>query len=244
MNGFFAVYRRELRSYMATPIAYVFIAVFLFAASALAIQAGGLFDQGRAELGPFFAFLPWIFMIFLPALAMRLWSEEIRSGAIEMTLTMPISIVGAVAGKFAAAWTVGGLALVLTAPMWLTMNYLGEPDNVAIAAGYLAAFLAMGAYLALGSAMSALTGNQVIAFVLAVLLAFLFTLAGTPIVLGFVRDIAGPAAAEATAAFSIYDHFESGRRGLIEARSIVFYASFIALWLTVTGLFISARRGG
>ncbi len=244
MKGFAAVYRRELGSYFATPLATVFIAVFLFAASALAIQAGGLFEQGRADLSAFFAFLPWIFVVFLPALSMRLWSEEIRSGAIETTLTTPISISGAVVGKFAAAWTIAGLALALTAPLWATMNFLGRPDNLAIAAGYLSAFLAMGAYLAIGSAMSALTGAQVIAFVLGVLLAFLFTVAGTPIVLGLVRDMAGVGVAEATATFSVLDHFDSGRRGLIEARSLVFYGAFIALWLAVTGLFVSARKGG
>src|SRR5689334_16168869 len=168
-----AIYRRELLSYVTTPTAYVFVAVFLFAIGLFTFQVGGFFEQRRADLSAFFAFHPWLFMVFLPAVSMRLWAEETRSGAIELLLTLPAPTWSLVLGKYLAAWTVAGAALVLTFPLWISVNFLGSPDNAAIFTAYLCSSLMAGAYIAIGSAMSALTPAQVVAFVLAVLASFL-----------------------------------------------------------------------
>lgn len=165
-----AIYRREVLSYLTTPTAYVFVAVFLFAIGLFTFQIGGFFEERRADLSIFFSYHPWIFMIFLPAIAMRLWAEETRSGAIELLLTLPAPTWSLVLGKFLAAWTIAAVALLLTAPLWITVNILGSPDNAAIFTAYLASLLMAGAYIAIGSAMSALTQAQIVAFVLAVLI--------------------------------------------------------------------------
>ena len=244
IKSMLALYRRELLSYATTPTAYVFVAVFLFALGAFTFQAGQFFAQGRADLSSFFVFHPWIFMIFLPAVSMRLWSEEIRSGAIETLMTLPAPSWALVVGKFLAAWTIAAGALVLTFPLWITINVLGHPDNAAIAVGYLASLLMGGAYLAIGAAMSSLTSAQIVAFVLAVLVSFVFTAAGLPLVLGFFKGALGPGATEAIERFSILYHFDAAQRGVIDFRSLYFFGSLIALFLSFNTLAIEARRGG
>src|SRR5215468_5765909 len=194
-----AIYRRELLSYLTTPTAYVFVAVFLFAIGLFTFQVGGFFDARRADLSAFFAFHPWLFMVFLPAIAMRLWAEETRSGAIELLLTLPAPTWSLVVGKFLAAWTVAAAALLLTTPLWITVNFLGSPDNAAIFTAYIASLLMAGAYIAIGSAMSALTPAQVVAFVLAVLVSFLLTALGLPLVSDFFADAIGGGVAAAVA---------------------------------------------
>ncbi|MGE0740812.1 MAG: ABC transporter permease [Hyphomonadaceae bacterium] len=239
-----AVYRRELLSYLTTPTAYVFVAVFLFAIGLFTFQVGGFFEARRAELSAFFAFHPWIFMVFLPAVAMRLWSEETRSGALELLLTLPAPTWSLVLGKFLAAWTIAAVALVLTLPLWVTVNVLGSPDNAAIFTAYLSSLLMAGAYIAIGSAMSALTPSQVVAFVLSVLVAFLLTALGLPIVLDFFSSFTGGGFAEAVARFSILHHFDAAQRGVVEFRSVFYFATLIALCLGFTALAVDARRGG
>ncbi len=239
-----AIYRRELLSYLTTPTAYVFIAVFLFAIGLFTFQVGGLFEARRAELSSFFAFHPWIFMVFLPAVAMRLWAEESRSGAMELLLTLPAPTWSLVLGKYLAAWTIAAVALVLTVPLWITVNILGSPDNAAIFTAYIASLLMAGAYLAIGSAMSALTPAQVIAFVLAVLVSFLLTALGLPLVLDFFSGVIGGDVATAVARFSILHHFDAAQRGVVEFRSIFYFLSLIALCLGFTALAVDARRGG
>lgn len=239
-----AIYRRELLSYLTTPTAYVFVAVFLFAIGLFTFQVGGFFDARRADLSSFFAFHPWIFMVFLPAVAMRLWAEETRSGALELLLTLPAPTWSLVLGKFLAAWSVAGVALLLTIPLWITVNVLGHPDNAAIFTAYLASLLMAGAYLAIGSAMSALTPAQIVAFVLAVLISFLLTALGLPLVLDFFSGVIGGALAETVARFSILYHFDAAQRGVIEFRSIFYFVSLIALCLGFTALAVDARRGG
>lgn len=244
MKSLFAVYRREVLSYATTPTAYVFVAVFLFAIGLFTFQIGGFFDQRRADLQGFFAFHPWLFMVFLPAISMRLWAEETRSGAIELLMTLPAPTWALAAGKFLAAWTVAAIALALTAPLWVTVNLLGQPDNSAILTGYLASLLMAGAYLAIGSAMSALTDSQVVAFVLAVLIAFMFTALGLPIVSDFIAPIMGGGIAEGVARFSILTHFEAAQRGVVELRSLWYFLSLSAMFLGFTWLAVDARRGG
>jgi ABC-2 type transport system permease protein len=239
-----AIYRRELLSYLTTPTAYVFVAVFLFAIGLFTFQVGGFFEARRADLGAFFAFHPWIFMVFLPAVSMRLWAEETRSGAVELLMTLPAPTWALVLGKFLAAWTVAGAALLLTIPLWITVNVLGSPDNAAIFTAYLASLLMAGAYIAIGSAMSALTPAQVVAFVLAVMISFLLTALGLPLVLDFFSGVIGGAAAEAVARFSIMHHFDAAQRGVVEFRSIFYFVSLIALCLGFTALAVDARRGG
>ncbi len=239
-----AVYRREVLSYLTTPTAYVFVAVFLFAIGLFTFQVGGFFEQRRADLTPFFAFHPWIFMVFLPAVAMRLWSEEARSGALELLLTLPAPTWALVLGKYLAAWTVAAAALLLTTPLWISVNFLGSPDNSAIFTGYVASVLMAGAYLAIGSAMSALTPAQVVAFVLAVLASFLLTALGLPLVLDFFTGFVGGGVAETLARFSIMHHFDAAQRGVLEFRSVFYFGSLIALCLGFTALAVDARRGG
>jgi ABC-2 type transport system permease protein len=239
-----AIYRRELLSYITTPTAYVFVAVFLFAIGLFTFQVGGFFEQRRADLAPFFAFHPWIFMVFLPAVAMRLWAEETRSGAIELLLTLPAPTWSLVVGKFLAAWTIAIVSLVLTTPLWITVNVLGSPDNAAIFTAYLGSALMAGAYLAIGSAMSAITPAQVVAFVLAVMVSFLLTALGLPLVLDFFSGLVGGGVAEAVARFSILHHFDAAQRGVVEFRSVLYFVSLIALCLGFTALAVDARRGG
>jgi ABC-2 type transport system permease protein len=239
-----AVYRRELLSYLTTPTAYVFVAVFLFAIGLFTFQVGGFFDARRADLSAFFAFHPWLFMVFLPAVAMRLWAEESRSGALELLLTLPAPTWSLVLGKFLAAWTIAGVALLLTTPLWITVNFLGSPDNAAIFTAYIASFLMAGAYIAIGSAMSALTPAQVVAFVLSVLVSFLLTALGLPLVSDFFAGFVGGSVAEAISRFSILTHFDAAQRGVIEFRSVFYFLSLIALCLGFTAVAVDARRGG
>ena len=244
MKSLLAVYRRELLAYLTTPLAYVFVAVFLIAIGTFAFQVGQFFKLGRADLSSFFAFHPWLFMVFLPAIAMRLWSDETRSGAIEILLTLPAPTWSLVLGKFLAAWTIAAIALLLTTPIWATVNYLGDPDNAAIFVGYLASLLMAGAYIAIGSAMSALTATQVVAFVLAVLVSFILTALGLPLVLDFLKGVVGGALAEGLSGLSILQHFDSAQRGVIELRSVYYFVSLIALSLAGAGLAVDSRRGG
>jgi ABC-2 type transport system permease protein len=235
-----AVYLRELAAFFLTPLAYVFIAIFLIALGAFTFQIGRFFDTNQADLAPFFLFHPWLYLVFLPAIAMRLWADEARGGTLELLLTLPAPTWSLVLGKFLAAWTVAGAALLLTTPMWMSVAWLGKPDHAAIALGYAMSFLMAGGYLAVACALSALAGNQVVAFVLSVAVGFLFTAAGLPI----VSSAFGPGMAEAFASFSLLTHFEAAQNGVLEARALVFYLGFIALWLTLNTVWVAARKGG
>ena len=244
LKSMLAIYRRELLSYLTTPTAYVFVAVFLFAIGLLTIQGGGFFENRRADLSAFFGYHALIFIVFMPAIAMRLWSEETRSGAIELLLTLPAPTWALVLGKYLAAWTVAAVALLLTFPLWISVNVLGHPDNAAILTSYVASLLMAGAYLAIGSALSALTQAQIVAFVLAVLVSFLLTALGLPIVSDFFTGFIGGSAAEAVSRFSLLYHFDAAQRGVLEFRSVFYFISVIALALSCTGLAVDARRGG
>src|SRR6187397_2267678 len=187
MTRTFTIFSRELASYFTTPLAYVFIVIFLVLAGVLSFFVGDFFERGQADLQSFFTFHPWLYLVLVPALSMRLWAEERKTGTIELFLTLPIRLGEAVLGKFLAAWFFAGIALFLTFPFWLTVNFLGRPDNGVILAGYAASWLMAGAILAIGAAVSALTKNQVIAFIVTAALVFLLTVAGTSAVLGLVR---------------------------------------------------------
>ena len=237
----FIVARRELSGYFATPVAYVFIVIFLVLAGALTFTLGNFFGRGQADLQPFFSFVPWLFLFLVPALTMRLWAEERRLGTIELLLTLPLPQWQAVVGKFLAAWAFCGIALALTFPLWITVNILGDPDNGVILAGYVGCLLVAGAYLALGAAVSALTKNQVVAFVLAVALCFVFAAAGSPVVTEFLSQRL-PVLAEIARALSISDRFTGFTRGVVAARDIVFFASFIGFFLFVNAVVLDHRK--
>ena len=239
-NALRAVYLRELAAYFLTPLAYVFIAIFLIAIGAFTFEIGRFFESDRADLAPFFLFHPWLYLIFLPAVAMRLWADEARGGTLELLLTLPAPAWSLALGKFLAAWTVAGAALLLTTPMWISVTWLGHPDHAAIALGYAMSFLMAGGYLAVACALSAAAGNQVVAFVLSVAVSFLFTAAGLPV----VSSAFGPRTAETLASFSLLTHIEAAQHGVLEARALVFYLGFIALWLTFNAIWVSARKGG
>src|SRR5579862_6164200 len=206
MRGTWVIFRRELASYFTTPLAYVFIVIFLVMAGAAAFFVGNFFDRGQADLQPFFAFHPWLYLVLIPALSMRLWAEERKSGTIELFLTLPISVGQAVLGKFLAAWAFSGIALALTFPFWITVNVLGSPDNGVILASYLGSFLMAGAFLALGAAISALTKSQVIAFVMTAAACFLFTVGGSSPLLGFLSGWVPAGVLDAVASFSFLGH--------------------------------------
>lgn len=242
MRHIAAIVRRELASYFATPLAYVFIVIFLVMAGSLAFFLGNFFDRSQADLQPFFTFHPWLYLVLIPALAMRLWAEERKSGTIELLLTLPISMTSAVIGKFLASWIFAGIALALTAPFWITVNYLGHPDNGVILASYIASFLMAGAFLAIGACLSALTKNQVIAFVVTAAVCFVFTVSGSPIVLGFVKGWAPEAVISTVAGFSFLTHFNAIIRGVIDLRDAVFFLSAIAFFLYANTVIVDLKK--
>lgn len=231
---------RELRGYFATPVAAVFIVIFLVLQGALTFNLGGFFDRGQADLQPFFTFLPWVFLLLVPAITMRLWAEERRLGTIELLLTLPVTRAQAVLGKFLAAWAFCVVALLLTFPFVVTVNVLGRPDNGVIAAGYAGAVLVAGAFLAVGAAVSAATKNQVIAFVLALAVCFVFAAASLPVVTDFIGQGA-PGIAEFVRRMGIIDRFQSFTRGVIGARDLIWFASFILFWLAVNTVLVAER---
>ncbi|MFC0389005.1 ABC transporter permease [Muricoccus vinaceus] len=241
MGGTLTVARRELASYFATPVAYVFIVIFLVMSGALTFTLGGFFARSTADLQPFFAFVPWLFLFLVPAITMRLWAEERRLGTIELLLTLPIAQWQAVLGKFLAAWAFCAIALALTFPLVITVNLLGDPDNGVIAAGYLGCLMVAGAYLAVGAAISALTKNQVIAFVLAVAVCFLFAATGSPVVTEFLSRNT-PALAEIARGLSVTDRLAAFSRGVISLRDIIFFASFIGVWLFANAIAVDLRK--
>ncbi len=238
-----AVFKREFVSYFTTPVAYVFLIVFLALAGALTFYIGNFFDRNQADLEAFFTFHPWLYLFLIPAISMRLWAEERKSGTVEFLLTMPLTLWDAVLGKFLAAWIFAGVALVLTFPIWLTVNFLGEPDNGAVLAGYIGSFLMAGAYLAIGSCLSAATKNQVIAFVLAAAICFLFTLGGTNIVLGFASSVLPQSLVELVASFSFLNHFDQIKKGVIDLRDLIFFLSIMGVFLYATTLVLELKKG-
>lgn len=239
-----AAWRREISAYFATPLAYVFIAIFLLVLGIFTWDLSRFFDTGAADLGPFFYWHPWLFMMFMPALAMRLWAEETNSGTAELLLSLPVNLPGLVIGKLLAAWSVAAFALILTFPWWITVNILGPADNAAIALTYIVSLIMAGSYLAIGAAVSALTRSAVLAFVIGVLIAFLLTAAGWPLVSGAVADWLGPSAGDAVAQFSFLTHFETAQRGVLELRGLFFFLGFTTLCIALNTLFVAQRRAG
>ena len=241
MRNILTIADRELAAYFATPVATVFIVIFLALQGTLTFNLGNFFERDQADLNPFFTFIPWVFLLLIPAITMRLWAEERRLGTIELLLTLPITQWQAVLGKFVAAWLFCGIALALTFPFVLTVNYLGNPDNGVIASGYLGSMLIAGAFLSVGSAMSAATRNQVIAFVLAVAICFIFTVASYSLVTDFLSKNT-PVLAEVARRIAVLERYQAFTRGVVSARDLIYFATFIGFWLFVNTVLVEQRK--
>ena len=237
-----SIFKRELGGYFATPVAYVFLFFFLVLTGVFTFYIGGFYEREQADLQPFFAFHPWLYLFLIPAISMRLWAEERKSGTIELLMTQPISMTQAVCGKFLAAWCFTAIALALTVPTWITAAYLGQPDNGVIVAGYIGSFLMAGACLAVGACISAVTRNQVIAFVTTVFVLLGFVLSGFPVVLDWVSGWAPEVLTETVASFSFLTHFNDITRGVIDTRDIVFFGSLIGCFLVANAIIIDLKK--
>lgn len=242
MNGLTTIFKRELCAYFATPVAYVFIVIFLVLTGVATFYMGGFYERGQADLEPFFQFHPWLYMFLLPAISMRLWSEERKAGTLELLLTLPVPLGAAVVGKFLAAWAFTAVALLGTLPLWITVNYLGEPDNTVIFAGYVGSLLMAGGFLAIGACVSALTKNQVIAFVVSFVICFAFNLSGFPMVIDMFSAWAPQAIVDVISSFSFLTHFNAIVKGVIDVRDLVFFATLIAFWLYANVLAIEINK--
>ncbi len=236
------IFKREFAAYFATPLATIFLVIFVALTGAFAFFVGHFFDRGQADLSAFFLFHPWLYLLLVPAIAMRLWAEERKIGTIELLMTLPISPWEAILGKFFAAWAVIGVALVLTFPMWITVNYLGNPDNGVVLASYLGSLLMAGAFLAIGSSVSALTKNQVIAFIVSAAICFLLVMSGYELVLNAFRGWAPGFLVTAIASLSFLLHFEDISKGLVSLPTIVFYTSLIVFALFANKIIIDLKK--
>ena len=241
------ILKRELKSYFESPVAYVFLVVFLMLTAFLTFAVGRFYESGQADLRGFFFWHPWVYLILVPAAAMRLWAEERRSGTIELLLTMPVTLPQAIAGKFLAAWAFLGLALALTFPILLTTLYLGEPDVGVALTGYLGSLLLAGTYLSIGILTSAMTRNQVISFVISVVICLFLLLAGWPPVTDLLVRVAQEHASlgwlvQGVASLGFMPHYEAIQRGVVSLQDLAYYASIIIFMLTATGVVLENRK--
>ncbi len=243
-NNIKAIMKRELGGYFTSPIAYVFLIIFLLLTGFFTFTIGNFFERGEASLVSFFTWHPWLYLFLVPAVGMRLWSEERRLGTMELLLTMPLTTWQAIVGKFLASWVFLGLALVLTFPVWITVNWLGAPDNGIILAGYAGSLFLAGSYLAISCMTSALTRNQVISFILSVMICLFLILAGYTPVTDLLTRFANPVVVDIIASFSVMTHFEGFQRGVIDLRDLLFFASVIGFALFTTGVIIRSQRAG
>jgi ABC-2 type transport system permease protein len=242
MRQVLAVFKREFAAYFATPLAYVFTVIFLFAMGAFTFYVGRFYDNGIADLSVFFGYHPWLYLFLVPAIGMRLWADERRTGTVELLLTLPIPVWATVLGKFLAAWAFTAVALVLTFPIWITVNVLGQPDNGVILASYIGSLLMAGGYLAISAAISASTDNQVIAFVVSVAVCFLFTISGAALVIDFFQLWAPVILVNTISSFSFLTHFQAITSGVIDLRDLIYFASLIALFLAFNVVLIDLKK--
>ncbi len=236
------ILKRELSSYFATPVAYVFILIFLMLSGVFTFYIGNFYERMQADLIPFFSFHPWLYLFLIPAISMRIWSEERNSGTLELLLTLPISKEQIVLGKFMAAWIFSGLALLLTFPLWISVNYLGDPDNGVILASYIGSWLMAGGFLAIGSCMSALTRSQVVAFVLCGFVSLLFVMAGFPMVLDVFRGWVPLIILDMITSLSFLTHFNSITKGVLSLKDFLYFLSIIVAWLYATSIVIESKK--
>ena len=242
MRNVWIIAKRELVGYFSSPLAYIFVVIFVSLGGAFAFFIGNFFERGQADLVPFFTYHTWLYLLLVPAISMRLWSEERKGGTIELLMTLPVAAWEAIVGKFLAAWAFIGVALLCTIPMWFTVNHLGNPYNGVILKSYLGSFLMAGAFLAIGSCISALTKNQVIAFIVSATLCFILVMAGAEMVLNFFRGWAPAFLLQAIASLSFLNHFDQITRGVITLPTLLFYLSMIAFFLFANVIVIEQRK--
>jgi len=242
MKAIVNIIRREIFAYFATPLAYVFLVIFLVMTAVFTFYLGSFYERGIADLGPFFRFHPWLYLFLVPAISMRLWAEERKSGTIELLLTLPLTLWQVVIGKFLAAWLFLGLALALTVPIWLTVNYLGDPDNGVILAAYTGSWLMAGGFLAIGSCMSAVTRSQVVAFILSVVLCFAFLLSGLPMVMNLFSGWAPQLVMDGIASLSFLAHFADISKGVIDLRDLLYFLLVISFWLMLNTIVLEMKK--
>jgi ABC-2 type transport system permease protein len=242
MSHLLVITRRELQGYFSSQLGYVFILIFLILSGVFTFYLGNFYERGQADLVPFFSFHPWLYLFLVPAIAMRLWSEERKSGSIELLMTLPLRKLDAVLGKFLAAWMFAGIALLLTTPMWLTVNYLGNPDNGVIFASYLGSWLMAGGFLAIGSCMSVLSKSQVVAFLLTGVVCLLFVMAGFPLVLNVFESWVSLQVLDAVASLSFLSHFNSISKGVLSLQDILYFLSMIVFWLAVNVVLLDQNQ--
>jgi ABC-2 type transport system permease protein len=242
MNTVSTLFRRELTAYFSTPLAYVFIVIFLVLSGVFTFYLGGFYERNQADLESFFAFLPWLYLFLIPAISMRVWAEERKSGTIELLLTLPVSMWQAVLSKFLAAWCFIAIAVGLTFPLWITVNYLGNPDNGIILAAYLGSMLMAGGYLAIGVCISATTHNQVIAFIVTLVVCFLLTLSGFPLVLDVFRGWLPLGMVDLVASLSFLTHFQAISKGVLDLRDLVYFIVMITAWLYACAVVIDMKK--
>ena len=242
MRNILIIAKRELGAYFGTPLAYVFAVIFVALTGVFAFYFGNFFDRGQADLAGFFLYHPWLYLILVPAIAMRLWAEERKSGTIELLMTLPVSTWEAILGKFLAAWAFIGVALMLTFPMWITVNMLGDPDNGVIFTIYIGSFLMAGAFLAIGSAISALSKNQVIAFIVSAVICFLFVMSGVEMVQNTAKLVLPEFLVQAVSQLSFLTHFDKVARGLLDLPSVFYYLSMIAFFLFANVVIIEQKK--
>lgn len=237
-----AIFKRELASYFNTPLAYVFLVIFLAMQGMFTFYLGQFYDREQADLAAFFGFHPWLYLFLVPAISMRLWAEDRRVGTMELLMTLPVSTAALVVGKYLAALAFTSLALAMTFPIWITVNWLGSPDNGVIVTGYIGSLLMAAAYLAIGTALSASTRNQVIAFIMTVTCCFLFVVAGLPMVLDAAHALFPQTVVLVVANLSFLTHFENLQKGTVSLNDVVYFLSVIALWLWINRVILETKR--
>ena len=242
MSAAYFIFRREISSFFATPVAYVFIFVFLVLSGVFTFFVGNFYERNQADLAPFFNFQPWLFLFLVPAISMRTWSEERKSGTIELLMTLPLSAVSCVFGKFFAAWFILGLALLMTLPLWLSLEYLATPDRGIIVAGYIGSWLMSAAFLSISMCMSALNKNQVVAFILAIAVCFLFVVAGSNIVLDGLTQWASSSMLDTVASYSFLMRFDAIAKGVLSLGDALYFVTFTCIWLYASAIIVEYKK--
>jgi ABC-2 type transport system permease protein len=236
--------KRELRAYFSSPVAFVFLVIFLVLAGFFTFTIGNFFERGQANLDPFFMWLPWLYLFLVPCVGMRLWAEERRVGTIELLLTKPVTAWQAIVGKFLASWIFLGLSLALTFPMFITVNYLGSPDNGVICAAYFGSLLMAGTYLAISCMTSAMTRNQVVSFIISVGICLFLVLCGFTPVTNLLTRLDRPWVVDLVSSFSVMTHFQPFTQGMIDSRDVIFFLLIIGFALFTNGVIIRNHRAG
>ncbi len=242
MSSFYPILKRELKGYFATPVAYVFIVIFLFINALFTFQLGRFFEMNQATLTGFFMWHPWLYLFLIPAVSMRLWAEERKSGTIELLLTQPVTLAAAVLAKFLAAWAFIAIALILTLPIVFTVAWLGDPDLGVVFVSYVGSFLMAGAFLSIGIFTSALSKDQAVSFIISLVISLIFVLAGFDVIIDFFSAWAPEWLLAAVSSMGFLTHHMSIMKGIVSFQDVLFYLSLTAGWLTACGFVLEAKK--